>query len=164
MTEGTSRMRKRIRHFFALTVIGLALAGCSGITVHHEPPVSSDSPELIQEAIEFGDWSLPTDGKVLLVRREHLDDVKYNMVVETSPNGLTHMLEQSKYTAQFRKWYSIQPEYEQVIAGPPLETSPNVQKAQDLFVSTEGDSMIRDVLVDERTPELRIVHIEFRGQ
>lgn len=155
-----------LRRLCATTVAGLSIAACSGPVIVREsdPPVSSDSPELVQEATEFGDWSLPADGKVLLVRKETFDDPKYTLVVETSPAGVTWMLAQSKYSAPLEKRYSIDPDLDAVIAGPPLATSPNVLKAQDLFVSKEGDSMIRDVIVDERTAELRIVHLEFRGQ
>ncbi|MCA2206196.1 hypothetical protein [Nocardia rosealba] len=159
-------MAKLSNRMFATVIIGLSVAGCTGPVVvrEQEPPISSASPELVAEATEFGDWSLPPEGEVLLVRKQALDDPTYNLVVETSPTGLAWMLEQSKYSAPFEKRYSIDPDLDAVIAGPSLETSPNVVKAQDLFVSKEGDSMIRDVIVDERTAELRIVHLEFRGQ
>lgn len=157
---------RRFRNGLMVVVVGLSVfagSGCSvGVERITEPAVVSDSPELTKEATDFGDWSLPADGKVLLVRREDVWDVKYNLVVETSPAGLAWMLENSKYVAPFTKWLPVLPE--EVIAGPALETSPNVQKAQDLFVSREGDAMIRDVIVDERAADLRIVHIEFRGQ
>ncbi|WP_410870458.1 hypothetical protein [Nocardia sp. A7] len=151
----------------AIVVVGLALsavAGCSGGVIDRggEPMVMSDSPELVAEATDFGDWSLPAEGKVLLVRREKPEDLRYNLVLETSPSGLAWMLEHSHYTAPFKKWMPVSPV--ETIAGPPLATSPNLQKAQDFFTSPEGDAMIRDVLVDERSPELRIIHIEFRGQ
>lgn len=146
----------------AVGVAVFAVSGCSGVVERGtEPAVMSDSPELAKEALDFGDWVLPADGKVLMVRREYPDDVKYNLVVETSPAGLAWMLDNSDYHAQFE---SGRPAHKEALAGPPLETSPSIKEAQDLFVSREGDSMIRDVFVDERSADLRIVHIEFRGQ
>lgn len=120
------------------------------------------NPELIEEATDFADWSLPPDGKVLLVRREKPDDLKYSLAVETSPAGLAWMLEKSGFSGPFKEWTGTSPG--ETISGPPLSTSPHMQRGQDHFTSTEGESMIRDVLVDERSPEIRIAHLEFRGQ
>lgn len=72
------------------------------------------------------------------------------------------MLNESNFSTLFNEGFPVY--NDETIAGPPLSTSPHVKEAQDIFVSKEGDSMIRAVVVDERTPELRIVHIEFRGQ
>ncbi|MFC6013911.1 hypothetical protein [Nocardia lasii] len=147
-----------------ISMVGLSVTGCSSAVVVRgaESPTESTSPELIEEATDFADWSLPADGKVLLVRRDRPGDLKYSLAVEMSPTDLVWMLENSKFVAEFREWTGTSPE--ETIAGPPLDTSPHMRRGQDFFQSAEGVSMIRDVLVDERTPELRVVHLEFRGQ
>ncbi|MEV0059498.1 hypothetical protein [Nocardia sp. NPDC050718] len=144
--------------------IGLSIAGCADIvpTISIDPPVESNSPELIEEATAFGDWQLPADARVLRVRSENLRDPNFRLAIETSPDGLSWMLDKSRYSEPLEKGMPVHPE--KIIAGPPLATSPSVKVSQDLFVSQEGDSMIRAVVVDERTPELRIVHLQFRGQ
>ncbi|MBH0776021.1 hypothetical protein [Nocardia bovistercoris] len=165
MRGSAYRLPGLVHRLLLPAVIGFTLAalpGCSSpVERGAEPTAQSDSAELVQEAVDFGDWVLPADGKVLMVKRENPDDVEYNLVVETSPAGLTSMLEGSGYRAEFSE---TRPMVFQPIAGPPLDTSPRVLRAQDLHVSRVGKSMIRDVYVDERTVDLRIVHIEFRGQ
>lgn len=161
--------KRRIPNWLVISVVSLSVFGVSGC-VDTTPRGAetglemSVSPELAKEATDFGDWMLPVDGKVLLVKKEARprSDVKFNLAVEMSPDGLAWMLEHSNYYAPFEKGLPVYPE--RIIAGPDLATSPSVQKAQDIFRSGEGDSMIRDVVVDERTADLRIVHIEFRGQ
>ncbi|MEV0059499.1 hypothetical protein [Nocardia sp. NPDC050718] len=127
-----------------------------------EPPVESTNAELITEATTFAAWVLPSDGKVLLVRRERPDGLKYSVALETSPGGLAQMLKDSGFTTPLHNWMGTASA--ETIAGPPLTTSPRMQRGQDFYRSPDGDSMIRDVLIDERTSELRFVHLEFREQ
>ncbi|MCP2293043.1 hypothetical protein [Nocardia amikacinitolerans] len=113
------------------------------------------------EATEYGGWTLPPNGKVLLARKEVIRDTEYKLAVEMSPSDLVWMLDKSGFIADFRKLF--EPTLVTTIAGPDLASSPNVQKAQDTFTSPKGKVMFRRVAVDERTPETRIVHIEFQG-
>lgn len=122
----------------------------------------STSPELLREATEYGGWVLPANAKVLLVRREIVRDRKYRIAVETSPADLTLMLEQSRFPAVLSP--SEPPYLRKTIAGPPLESSPRVEQGQEAwFTSSAGRVMIRDVTVDVRDENTRVVHIEFRG-
>ncbi|MEV4129705.1 hypothetical protein [Nocardia sp. NPDC049707] len=147
-----------------MVTISLAGTGCDSAIDRAVPgpqTVTSTSPELVKEATEFGGWVLPDNAKILLVRKEIVRDRKYLMAVEMSPIDLAWMLERSGFRADFRKRYP--PIADVTIAGPDLTTSPNVQSAQDVFQSPTGVGMFRNVLVDERDTDTRIVHIAFRG-
>lgn len=50
---------------------------------------TSTSPELIKEATDYGGWTLPPDGKVLLAQREIVRDIEYKLAVEMSPAELS---------------------------------------------------------------------------
>ncbi len=161
----TPRVRTIRAGFFAVAIAVVAGAsGCaeSGQRTVVDATEAPQSPTLTQAALEFGDWHLPPEAKVLLARDDYHRDPNYKLAVEVSPDGLTWMLNESKFYEPFEEGLPVY--NDETIAGPPLSTSPRVQEAQDMFVSKEGDSMIRAVVIDERTPELRIVHLEFRGQ
>ncbi len=146
----------------------LGLYGC-GRAVDHAvdrmmvPDVEeSTSPELLREATEYGGWVLPANAEVLLVRREIIRDRKYQIAVETSPADLALMLEQSRFPDVLS--HRDPPYLQKTIAGPPLESSPRVERGQEAwFTSSAGKVMIREVTVDVRDENLRVVHIEFRG-
>ncbi|WP_280420155.1 hypothetical protein [Nocardia carnea] len=122
---------------------------------------ASTSPALLAEATEYGGWILPANSKVLLVERKNDRDRRYRIAVELSPADLVWMLEQSRFPVTFAKEYP--PFLQQPIAGPSLESSPNVVRAQEWFTSPAGTVMMRDITVDERDANTRIVHIDFRG-
>ncbi len=122
---------------------------------------TSTSPELVKEATEFGGWTLPADGKVLLAQRETVNNKKYRIAVEMPVADVQPMLEKSGFTAKFSKLY--QTSLVKTIAGPDLASSPNVLLAQDNYVPAKGKSAIREVVIDERDPLTRTVHLEFRG-
>ncbi|WP_454196140.1 hypothetical protein [Nocardia sp. Marseille-Q1738] len=145
-----------------IAVVSLAGTGCSSTIDRATAPEveTSTSPELVKEATEFGGWVLPGSGKILLVKKQIIRNRKYQIAVEMSPADLGWMLEQSRFAATFEKVYP--PFIEETIAGPDLASSPNVQSAGDTFLSAPGKGTIREVVVDERTTETRIVHIEFR--
>lgn len=156
----------RLRRSVAAAAFGIAIWSTSAcadlIVVEMDDSVEmSTDPQLIQKSLGFGDWALPADGKVLMARYDSFDDDKVNLVVETSPAGLVWMLEHSGYHARFESKTST---FKEALAGPPLDTSPSLLEAQQIYLSPEGGSMLRDVIIDERSPELRIVHIEIRGQ
>ncbi|MCP2278374.1 hypothetical protein [Nocardia amikacinitolerans] len=146
-----------------MAVVSISGTGCGSLVeVDTAPDVeTSNSPEFVKEATEYGGWTLPPNGKVLLARKEVIRDTEYKLAVEMSPSDLVWMLDKSGFVADFRKLF--EPTLVTTIAGPDLASSPNVQKAQDTFTSPKGKVMFRRVAVDERTPETRIVHIEFQG-
>ncbi|MFD6413170.1 hypothetical protein [Nocardia asteroides] len=122
----------------------------------------STDPALVREATEYGGWVLPPNSKVLLVEKMIIRDRDYRIAVEMSPGDLVAMLEQSKFAPALQQTY---PPFQlhSTIAGPSLDTSPTVRHAQAWFASAAGKVMMRDVTVDERDANIRIVHIEFRG-
>ncbi|MBF9316371.1 hypothetical protein [Mycobacteroides chelonae] len=122
---------------------------------------TSTSPQLVKEATEFGGWTLPADGKVLLAQRETVNNKKYRIAVEMPVGDVQPMLEKSGFAAKFNKLY--QTSLVKTIAGPDLASSPNVVLAQDNYVPAKGKSAIREVVIDERDPQTRTVHLEFRG-
>ncbi|WP_435593154.1 hypothetical protein [Nocardia sp. bgisy118] len=146
-----------------MAAVSVAGTGCGRLVeVDTGPDVeTSTSPEFVKEATEYGGWTLPSNGKVLLARREVVRDTEYKLAVEMSPADLVWMLDKSGFVADFRKLFETS--LVTTIAGPDLASSPNVQKAQDTFTSPKGKVMFRRVAVDERTAETRIVHIEFQG-
>ncbi|UGT58968.1 hypothetical protein [Nocardia asteroides] len=155
--------------FLGLSVlVALGLYGCQRATYYavdqmKVPDVEESlSPELLQEATDYGDWVLPSDSSVLLVKRETIRDRKYQIAVRTTHDGFAAMLEQSRFPAQFnpRTRFGLI----ETIAGPPLASSPRVEQAQEAwFTSAAGEVMIRDVTVDMRDENTLFVHIEFRG-
>ncbi|MEV6560187.1 hypothetical protein AB0M22_31020 [Nocardia sp. NPDC051756] len=144
-------------------MVSLAGAGCDSVIDRAAAPEveASSSPELVREAVEYGGWVLPADAKVLLVRKEIVRDRKYQIAAEMSPTDLSSILAQSRFTPPFAR--DIPPYLTTTIAGPDLATSPSVRRAQEWFTSPAGKVMLRDVVVDERDENTRIVHIEFRG-
>lgn len=109
-------------------VASLAIGGCGravdrAIDQAMVPDIeASTDPALVAEASEYGEWVLPTDGKVLLVEREVIRDRRYRIAVEVSPGDLVPMLEQSRFATALAKDYP--PYLQKTIAGPPLESSP----------------------------------------
>ncbi|WP_227996999.1 hypothetical protein [Nocardia australiensis] len=147
-----------------LAVVSLAGAGCGSMIDRVTAPdvETSTSPELVKEATEFGGWTLPADGKILLVEKEVMRDSEFRRIaVEMSPTDVASMLEKSGFTTALDKVRDPSPPYITTIAGPDLATSPNVQRAQDTFYSQAEKTISRTVVVDERDAETRIVHIEF---
>lgn len=122
---------------------------------------TSTSGELVREAAEFGGWTLPSTANVLLAQRETANNTKYRIAVEVPTADVQSMLAKSHFTNRFDKLY--QTVLVKTIAGPDLADSPNVLLAQDNHVPAKGRSTIREVVIDERYPQTRIVHLEFRA-
>ncbi|MEV0343067.1 hypothetical protein AB0H49_29000 [Nocardia sp. NPDC050713] len=145
-----------------IAAVSLAGTGCGSIIDRAAAPdvETSTSPELVQEALEFGGWVIPAGGKILLVERRIVRNRKYLIALQTSPSDLDWMLEKSGFEASFEKAYP--PFLAETIAGPDLMSSPNVRSARDTLVSSPGKGTIRQVAVDDRSQDIRIVHLEFR--
>ncbi|MBB4855567.1 hypothetical protein HNP40_002974 [Mycobacteroides chelonae] len=150
--------------FIGLLVASLLFAtACDRVVDRAAAPdvETSTSTQLVRNATEFGGWTLPANGKVLLAQRETVNNKKYRIAVEMPAADVQAMLEKSHFTAKFSKLY--QTSLVKTIAGPDLASSPNVLLAQDNYVPAKGKSAIREVAIDERNPQTRIVHLEFRG-
>ncbi|MFE6923800.1 hypothetical protein ACFVAV_22435 [Nocardia sp. NPDC057663] len=168
---GVSRRRWQAWVAWALglcLLISLGLYGCNRAVNHAVDRMmvadveESTSPELLQEATEYGGWVLPASAEVLLVKREIIRDRKYQIALKASPADLALMLEQSRFPDVLV--HRVTPYSVKTIAGPPLESSPRVEQGQEAwFTSASGKVMIREVTVDVRDEATRIVHIEFRG-
>ncbi|WP_218719928.1 MULTISPECIES: hypothetical protein [unclassified Nocardia] len=158
--------KRTVQVFFLTTAVVGVVAGTGCTSLGHSTANDEShplqGPALTQAALEFGDWQLPSGAKVLLARDDYHRDPNFKLAVEVSPADLTWMLNESKFSKPFTEGVSAA--NREIIAGPPLSTSPHAKEAQDMFVSKEGDSMIRAVVIDERTANVHIVHLEFRGQ
>lgn len=117
---------------------------------------TSTSPELIREAAAFGGLVLSPNAEVLQARVDSALDTRYQLALSTDPDDLTKMLADSHFDKPLTRTY---PPFEEVLAGPSLASSPTVLKAQDRYTNSEGRSVYRTVIVDERDPNTRIVHI-----
>ncbi|MGW5385137.1 hypothetical protein [Nocardia sp. NPDC003963] len=117
-----------------------------------------DSPELIGEATEYGGWTLPAGGKVLLVQKESGREPRFRLAVEMTPPDLVWMLEKSGYSAPLEPGHALSIS---TIAGPDPNSSPKLLYARDSITSPSGNLVFRKVLVDERDAQTRIVHLEF---
>jgi len=117
---------------------------------------TSTNPELIAEATHFGGIVLPPKTQVLQARVDSALDTAYRLALRLDPGALTQLLADSHFDKPLTKAY---PPFEQVLAGPSLESSPSVLSAQDRYQNTDGRSVYRTVVVDERDPSTRFVQL-----
>ncbi|WP_235631539.1 hypothetical protein [Mycolicibacterium fortuitum] len=117
---------------------------------------SSTSPELIKQASEFGGVVIPTGAEVLQAHVDSAMDTRYQLVLKMSPADLPTLLTESHFTKPLTRDY---PPFEPIIAGPDLASSPSVVRAQDRYRNSAGKSVYRTVIVDEREPDVRFVHL-----
>ncbi len=94
---------------------------------------------------------------VLDAKTENGSDTLYRLAVAPDPHGLDQLLTASKFSTPLTEAYSVT---ETTIAGPPLETSPAILKTADVYQNTEGQSINRHIIVDERGPSTRFVHLQ----
>ncbi|WP_181697577.1 hypothetical protein [Nocardia sp. GTS18] len=144
------------------------LVGCGGFVsvgrTDGKPLIeASTSPELVQEAANYGDWIIPDGTKVLLAKRagERID--RYLLVLEATPEQLASMLAMSNFEQPLEIFTPPMPPRFEHIAGPDLNSSPRISRAEERYTSRSNEHMERSVYVDERTPTLRIVHLDFLG-
>ncbi|MBP2456063.1 hypothetical protein [Mycolicibacterium lutetiense] len=154
--------RQRRRCALALTV---AFLGVTVACASHDDPVgrtlgshaeSSTSPELVKQATEFGGIAIPPGAEVLQAHVDSAMDTSYQLVLKMPSTDLPTLLTESHFTGSLTRVY---PPFEPVIAGPDLAGSPSVVSAQDRYRNTEGKSVYRTVIVDEREPNVRFVHL-----
>ncbi|MFI7664520.1 hypothetical protein [Nocardia sp. NPDC049526] len=144
-----------------LMAVTVGMTGCS--SERHdgdrrsEPTQAANNTDIAREASEFGGIVIPENVSVLGARSEHGIDTLYQLALSTDPQGLTLLLTTSKFSAPLTKVFGAA---QTAIAGPSLETSPSILKAQDLYRRPDGKSVDRIVIVDERDPSSRFVHIQ----
>ncbi|MFC9898454.1 hypothetical protein ACFVMC_32590 [Nocardia sp. NPDC127579] len=117
----------------------------------------SDPAEIAAEASEFGGIVLPEGATVLGTRKDEDRTTLYRLTLSTDPEGVRHLLSASTITAPPERAFEVG---ETTIAGPPLETSPMLLRVADDYQRPDGKSIARIVIVDERDPGLRYVHIQ----
>jgi len=145
-----------------LMAVTVGMTGCSSETHNGdrrpEPtPQAANDTDIAREASEFGGIVIPENVSLLGARSEHGIDTLYQLALSTDPQGLTLLLATSKFSAPLTKVFGVA---QTAIAGPSLETSPSILKAQDLYRRPDGKSVNRIIIVDERDPSSRFVHIQ----
>ncbi|MFI5715694.1 hypothetical protein [Nocardia sp. NPDC051750] len=150
-----------------LSIVSLAVAvsgmmtGCGSASSDGEPRPGSAQPEnaadIAGEASEFGGILIPDNATVLDARTEHGGDTLYRIALSTDPEGVNRLLQASNFATPLVKAFQVS---ETAIAGPPLDTSPSLLRAEDEYRDADGKSVIRIVIVDERDQATRYVHIQ----
>ncbi|PPJ18213.1 hypothetical protein C5E45_10190 [Nocardia nova] len=141
-------------------VISLVGTGCSTVVdpAVQDPSETGTSPELIKQATDFGRWTLPANAKVLLVKNEMGRAPRCRIALEMTPADLSWMLEKSRYSAARVPGSGSSRD---TIAGPDPKTSPNLLHGRDNIKASDGNTVWRKVLIDERDANTRFVHLEF---
>lgn len=144
-----------------LVVVVVGMTGCGNESQDSgrraETSRAADTTDVIEEASEFAGIVIPENATVLEARTESGLDTLYRLAVSTDPQGLEALLAASKFSTPLTKAYSVT---ETTIAGPPLETSPALLRAADTFRNADGKSVNRTIIVDERDPSTRFVHLQ----
>ncbi|WP_102144197.1 hypothetical protein [Mycobacterium hubeiense] len=137
-----------------LLVVGAALLmlGCS--------PDTADQAEIVEQAKEFGDITLPADAEVLQARHDRGPDVMYHMAIKTTPDGADQIVEASSLEPQPDSdalpgmIYTVGP-----LAGPALQPSPQVRSWRQRHTNSAGEAISRAVTVDSRESPTVYVHL-----
>ncbi|WP_433626410.1 hypothetical protein [Nocardia sp. CA-120079] len=144
-----------------LMAVTVGVTGCGSETHdgdhRSDPPQAAKDTDITREASEFGGIVIPDNASVLGARSERGRDTLYRLAISTDSQGLTLLLATSKFSAPLTKVFRVA---ETTIAGPPLETSPSIMQAEDVYHRPDGKSVNRIVIVDERDPSTRFVHIQ----
>ncbi|WP_243858206.1 hypothetical protein [Mycobacterium sp. DL440] len=117
---------------------------------------TSTIPELVKQATEFGGIAIPPGAEVLQAHVDSAMDTRYQLVLKMPSSDLPTLLTESHFTEPLARAY---PPFEPIIAGPDLASSPSVVSAQDRYRNSEGKSVYRTVIIDERDPNVRFVHL-----
>ncbi|WP_194820446.1 hypothetical protein [Nocardia sp. XZ_19_385] len=137
------------------------VTGCGGASSEREPRAGSAQPgsaaEITRKASEFGGVVIPDGASVLDARTESGADTLYRIALSTGKEGVDRLLQASNFSSPLAKVFRVA---ETTIAGPPLDTSPSILRAEDKYRGSDGKSVYRIVIVDERDQENRYVHIQ----
>lgn len=139
----------------------VGMAGCGSESRddsrRSETTQTANDADIVREASAFSGIVIPENAAVLDARSENGLDTLYRLTISTDPQGLDLLLAESKFTEPLTQVPEVT---ETAIAGPPLETSPSILKATDIYRNTDGKSVNRIIVVDERDPSTRFVHIK----
>ncbi|MFD1812846.1 hypothetical protein [Rhodococcus gannanensis] len=154
-------VQKRVGGVFVGLVVAVGASGCGGVVdtgvSRTDSSTTVSDAELIKEAAEFGGLVLPADVTVLGVDSMHGIDSLYQLAISTDQDGLDELLVSSAFSAPLERTFTVA---ESTVAGPPLETSPLILRGQERYRRADGKSVARIVIVDERDPVTRIVHLQ----
>lgn len=109
------------------------------------------------EATKFGGIVIPENVSILNSHTEHGADTLYQLTLLTDLEGMTQLLRASNFSTPLVKVFRVA---ETTIAGPALDTSPSVLRAEDEYHATDGEIVHRIVIVDERDQKSRYIHIQ----
>ncbi|MGW4098800.1 hypothetical protein [Mycobacterium sp. NPDC004974] len=155
-------MQTKRRSMFGLAAVALFMAvACTspddavGRTLGSRAE-TSNNPELIKKASDFGGVVIPAGAEVLQASVDGAIDTRYQLALKMPSADLQDLLAESHFDKPLTR---VHPPFDPIIAGPPLASSPSVVGAQDRYRNAEGKSVYRNVIVDEREPTTRFVHL-----
>ncbi|MFF0490115.1 hypothetical protein ACFYTQ_13945 [Nocardia sp. NPDC004068] len=158
------RKNPGIRSIWLIGLLAATVAGmtaCSGTGNGGEPRPGSTPADnrdaIVAEATAFGGIVLPEGVSVLDARTERGADTLYQLALSTTPEGVDQLLRSSNFSAPLVKVFQVA---EPTIAGPPLNTSPSILRAEDEHRGTDGKTVFRVIVVDERDQTSRYLHIQ----
>lgn len=155
------RLRKTAGRLAGLVAVVVGMTACGSVSEDggRRPEIgrAASTADIVREASEFAGIVIPENVTVLDAGTESRLDTLYRLALSTDPQGLDRLLEASHFSAPLTKAYSVT---QTTIAGPPLDTSPSVLKAADIYRNTGGMSVNRNIVVDERDPSTRFVHLQ----
>ncbi|WP_433712883.1 hypothetical protein ACQP2U_00740 [Nocardia sp. CA-084685] len=144
-----------------LMAVTVGMTGCGSETPNgdrqSQPTQAANDTDIAREASEFGGIVIPENVSLLGARSERGIDTLYQLALSTDPQGLTLLLATSKFSAPLTKVFGVA---QTAIAGPSLETSPSILKAQDHYRRPDGKPVNRIIIVDERDASSRFIHIQ----
>ncbi|MGV0853632.1 hypothetical protein [Mycolicibacterium phlei] len=126
---------KRVAALVAVAALLLTVA-CGSKT---RPP----DPELIRSATEFAGIVLPASAEVLEAHQDSRLDTRYQLALRVPTADLDTLLAESHFTEPLTR-----------------TKSPEVVSAQDRYRNADGMWVYRNVMVNEREPDVRFVHLE----
>ncbi|RJO80012.1 hypothetical protein D5S18_01835 [Nocardia panacis] len=145
------------RGVMAALVLVVGVTGCGGGHSEGSRGHTAGVAETVKEAAEFGGLVIPAGVTVLDARFDRGIDMRYRLALSTEQQGLTLLLKASNFVAPLAKADRV---IEAAIAGPPLDTSPSILQAGDVYWNPDKRRVHRVVTVDERDATTRFVHVE----
>jgi hypothetical protein len=127
-----------VKHVVAVVAVATVL-----LAIACGSKTSSADPELIRSATEFGGIVLPASAEVVEVYKDARLDQRYQLALEVPTADLPALLEQSHFTEPLTGTKSAE-----------------VVSAQDRYLNADGTWVYRNVLVNQREPDVRFVHLE----
>lgn len=136
-----------------LLVTAVAVAVTTGCGGAGRPENTAD---IVGEATEFGGLVIPDRASVLGARVERGIDTLYWIAVSADQESVHRLLRESNFSTPLVKEFEVA---ERTVAGPPLDSSPSLLRAEDEYRGPGGKTVFRVIIVDERDQASRYVHI-----